>query len=110
MGYQLIRLEEPVSKAVPKPLVTEFGIHCRLESCVRCMHFLSIIPMYSIVIRVRYSSVPLYFKGNKMFSVTPSPLCHFRHRAMVVVNTPFGMGAALDFAKKEIHQHSNLKA
>ena len=63
---------------------------------------------HSIVPGVRYSSVSLFFKGNKMFSVTPSQLCHFRHRAMVVVNTPFGMGAALDFAKKEFHQHSNL--
>ena len=34
MGYRLNRLDEPVSKAVSKPLLTEFGIHYRLESCV----------------------------------------------------------------------------
>ena len=33
MGYRLIRLDEPVFIAVSKPLLTEFGIHYRLESC-----------------------------------------------------------------------------
>ena len=33
MGYCLNRLDEPVFMAVPKPLLTEFGIHYRLESC-----------------------------------------------------------------------------
>ena len=33
MGYCLNRLDEPVVMAVPKPLLTEFGIHYRLESC-----------------------------------------------------------------------------
>ena len=33
MGYRLNRLNEPVFIAVSKPLLTEFGIHCRLESC-----------------------------------------------------------------------------
>ena len=33
MGYRLNRLVEPVFMAVPKPLLTEFGIHHRLESC-----------------------------------------------------------------------------
>ena len=27
------RLDEPVFMAVPKPMLTEFGIHYRLESC-----------------------------------------------------------------------------
>ena len=38
MGYRLNRLDEPVFMAVPKPMLTEFGIHYRLESCVnkRC--------------------------------------------------------------------------
>ena len=34
MGYRLNRLDEPVFMAVPKPILTEFGIHYRLESCV----------------------------------------------------------------------------
>ena len=34
MGYRLNRLDEPVFMAVSKPLLTEFGIHYRLESCV----------------------------------------------------------------------------
>ena len=34
MGYRLNRLDEPVFMAVPKPMLTEFGIHYRLESCV----------------------------------------------------------------------------
>ena len=34
MGYRLNRLDEPVFIAVSKPLLTEFGIHHRLESCV----------------------------------------------------------------------------
>ena len=34
MGYRLNRLDEPVFMAVRKPMLTEFGIHHRLESCV----------------------------------------------------------------------------
>ena len=33
MGYRLNRLDEPIFMAVSKPLLTEFGIHHRLESC-----------------------------------------------------------------------------
>ena len=33
MGYRLNRLDEPVFMAVPKPMLTEFGIHYILESC-----------------------------------------------------------------------------
>ena len=33
MGYRLNRLDEPVFRAMPKPLLIEFGIHYRLESC-----------------------------------------------------------------------------
>ena len=33
MGYRLNRLDEPVLIAVSKPLLTEFCIHYRLESC-----------------------------------------------------------------------------
>ena len=34
MGYLLNCLDEPVFMAVSKPLLNEFGIHHRLESCV----------------------------------------------------------------------------
>ena len=33
MGYRLIRLDEPVFMAMPKPMLTEVGIHYILESC-----------------------------------------------------------------------------
>ena len=33
MGYRLNRLDQPVFMAVPKPMLTEFGIHYRLENC-----------------------------------------------------------------------------
>ena len=33
MGYHLNRLDKSVFMAVSKPLLTEFGIHHRLESC-----------------------------------------------------------------------------
>ena len=33
MGYRSNRLDEPVFMAGPKPMLTEFGIHQRLESC-----------------------------------------------------------------------------
>ena len=39
MGYRLNCLDEPVLIAVPKPLLTEFSIHHRLESCAHlCQH------------------------------------------------------------------------
>ena len=33
MGYHLNHLDEPVVMAVQKPMLTEFGIHHRMESC-----------------------------------------------------------------------------
>ena len=33
MGYRLNHLDEPVFMAVSKPLLIEFGIHHKLESC-----------------------------------------------------------------------------
>ena len=33
MGYRLNRLDELIFMAVSKPLLTEFDIHLRLESC-----------------------------------------------------------------------------
>ena len=35
MGYRLNCLDEPIFMAVSKPLLTEIGIHHRLESCVK---------------------------------------------------------------------------
>ena len=37
MGYCLNCLDEPIFMAVPKPMLTEFGIHYRLESCASFM-------------------------------------------------------------------------
>ena len=42
MGYHLNRLDEPVFIAVSKPLLTEFGIHHRLESCAKTRHTLGL--------------------------------------------------------------------
>ena len=39
MGYRLNRLDEPVFMAVPKPMLTECGIHYRLESCALLTEF-----------------------------------------------------------------------
>ena len=33
VGHRLNCLDEPVLMAVPKPMLTEVGIHYRLESC-----------------------------------------------------------------------------
>ena len=43
MGYRLNRLIEPVFIALPKLLLTEFGIHYRLESCESCFKGVVII-------------------------------------------------------------------
>ena len=43
MGYRLNRLDEPVFMAVSKPLLTEFGIHYKLESCDLCLHNCNVI-------------------------------------------------------------------
>ena len=34
MGYRFNRLDEPIFMAVPKLMLTDFGIHYRLESSV----------------------------------------------------------------------------
>ena len=38
MGCRLNRLDEPIFMVVPKPILTEFGIHPKLESCVELFH------------------------------------------------------------------------
>ena len=45
MGYCLNRLDEPVFIAVSKPLLTEFGIHHRLESCAYLIMTSSILQL-----------------------------------------------------------------
>ena len=35
MGNRLNRLDDSILMAVPKPLLTEFDIHYRLESCAQ---------------------------------------------------------------------------
>ena len=42
VGYRLNRLDGPIFMAVSKRLLTEFGIHHRLESCERLWHNLMI--------------------------------------------------------------------
>ena len=49
MGYRLNRLDEPIFMAGPKPMRTEFGIHLRLESCVRDQFSYSVIKNIEIV-------------------------------------------------------------
>ena len=43
MGHRLNRLDELVFIAVSKPLLTEVGIHHRLESCVGILLFHTIL-------------------------------------------------------------------
>ena len=51
MGYRLNRLDEPVFMAVSKPLLTEFGIHHRLESCDSLSHdVIRLVPSVNPVI------------------------------------------------------------
>ena len=46
VGYHLNLLDEPVFIAMSKPLLTEFGIHLRLESC-RLFYSISILQFNS---------------------------------------------------------------
>ena len=50
MGYLLNRLDESVFIAVSKPLVTEFGIHHRLESCAKHSAMLTFIALENVVV------------------------------------------------------------
>ena len=68
MEYRLNRLDEPVFITVSKPLLTEFGIHHRLESCERVYKQLvslratSHLPKY--LMPVRYFNFPI--RGQSM--------------------------------------------
>ena len=58
MGYRLNCLDEPVFVAVSKPLLTEFGIHYRLESCGACFYFLCVLPrVLSTLSRLRLFAI-----------------------------------------------------
>ena len=48
MGYRLNRPNEPVFMAGPKPMRTDFGIHQRLESCVKEKTFLEVLSPPSV--------------------------------------------------------------
>ena len=48
VGYRLNRLDEPAFMAVSKPLLTEFGIHYRLESCGEGIFPASSIKAFSV--------------------------------------------------------------
>ena len=50
MGYHLNCLDERVFIAVSKPLLTEFGIHLRLESCD--MHILLKIKISKLFVKI----------------------------------------------------------
>ena len=48
MGYRLNCLDEPVFKAVSKPLLTEFGIHHISESCVTVFSLRKAVKMIGV--------------------------------------------------------------
>ena len=50
VGYGLNRLDKPVFKAVSKLLLTEFGIHHRLESCAKHSAMLTFIALENVVV------------------------------------------------------------
>ena len=58
MGYRLNRLDEPVFMAVSKPLLNEFGIHYRLESC--CVAFSQKIAFVGQKRQFNYHNSPIY--------------------------------------------------
>ena len=62
MGYRLNRLDEPIFMAVPKPMLTEFGIHYRLESCVVDCKRKATIEKFSSSIDLKLVHTKAYFK------------------------------------------------
>ena len=48
MGYRLNRLDEPILIAVSKPLLTEFDIHHRLESCTKVVKVMWKISTFNV--------------------------------------------------------------
>ena len=60
MGYRLICLDEHVFMAVPKPMLTEFGICHRLESCASLYCGLRLILVYP-----NHLDEPVFMAGPK---------------------------------------------
>ena len=63
MGYRFNRLDEPVFMAVPKPTLTEIGIHFRLESCglgsgwlLLMLEFFSLFDLFLIYFQTIFAS------------------------------------------------------
>ena len=50
MGYRLNRLDEPIFMAVPKTILTEFGIYYRLENCGQLVKNMSAAVKASVLI------------------------------------------------------------
>ena len=71
MGYRLNCLDEPVFMTVSKPLLTDLGIHHRLESCVtylrQYLYIISIMSTYSGSLFPR--SLTFYFKPSPNYLV-----------------------------------------
>ena len=71
MGYRLNCLDEPVFMTVSNPLLTELGIHHRLESCVtylrQYLYIISIMSTYSGSLFPR--SLTFYFKPSPNYLV-----------------------------------------
>ena len=66
MGYRLNRLDEPVLIAVSKPMLTDFGIHHRLESSELQ---LAVWPHISTSRSIHFLSVPVQNINQPAFQV-----------------------------------------
>ena len=89
MGYCLNRLDEPVFIELSKPLLTEFGIHYRLESCggrfeteivalyLPVLHFsanflIGVVDVIAGELRVRVNPCPVQEVGSVSVDVLDS--------------------------------------
>ena len=73
MGYGLNRLDEPVFITVSKPLLTEFGIHHRLENCVVNQNFY----MFVLLLLVLELFSPVVLRGRVFEGVIGRSKCLF---------------------------------
>ena len=71
MRYHLNCLDEPISIAVTKPLLTEFGVHLRLESCglVFCISGLSVYASLVLEVFWVFSSLFPYCDGGNSLNI-----------------------------------------
>ena len=77
MGYRLNRLDEPVFIEVSKPLLTEFGIHHRLESC----------DIYHLIEHRKVMEAALFDFISRLISPLPNYIlwhCIFRPRTFSI--------------------------